>query len=246
MHARLLILSCSQRKRPQPGLLPAIERYDGPFFRVLRRYRQGYSAGNPESKAKPDVHILSAEFGLMPADRPIPNYERRMTVGRAEELRHSVLDNLRNLLRPNTPYQELFLCMGREYRLVLEGWETWRPTGLIVGQAEGSMGGKQAQLYDWLYGAPPSAPSNVHNSAPHIRGIEVEMTPQQVLEVARQALSRDRKNATCFHRWYVQVDGQPVAPKWLVSQLTGLPVSNFVTDEARRLLARLGVEVARA
>ena len=33
----------------------------------------------------------------------------------------------------------------------------------IVGQAEGSMGGKQAQLYDWLYGAPPSAPSNVHN-----------------------------------------------------------------------------------
>ncbi|MFN8458221.1 MAG: hypothetical protein U0401_26815 [Anaerolineae bacterium] len=29
---RLLILACSQRKRPDPGLLPAIERYDGGSF----------------------------------------------------------------------------------------------------------------------------------------------------------------------------------------------------------------------
>jgi len=35
---RLLILSCSQRKRPDPSLLPAIERYNGPPFQVLRRY----------------------------------------------------------------------------------------------------------------------------------------------------------------------------------------------------------------
>jgi len=33
--SRLLILSCSQRKRPDSGLLPAIERYDGPVFRVV-------------------------------------------------------------------------------------------------------------------------------------------------------------------------------------------------------------------
>ena len=32
----LLIMSCSQRKRPDLGLLPAIERYDGGHFRVLR------------------------------------------------------------------------------------------------------------------------------------------------------------------------------------------------------------------
>lgn len=34
MSKRLLILACSQRKRPDPGLLPAIERYDGPQFQV--------------------------------------------------------------------------------------------------------------------------------------------------------------------------------------------------------------------
>jgi hypothetical protein len=35
---RMLILACSRRKRPDEGLLPAIERYDGPAFRVLRRF----------------------------------------------------------------------------------------------------------------------------------------------------------------------------------------------------------------
>jgi hypothetical protein len=34
----MLILACSRRKRPDEGLLPAIERYDGPAFRVLRHF----------------------------------------------------------------------------------------------------------------------------------------------------------------------------------------------------------------
>ena len=34
----MLILACSRRKRPDEGLLPAIERYDGPTFCVLRRF----------------------------------------------------------------------------------------------------------------------------------------------------------------------------------------------------------------
>lgn len=246
LHPRLLLLSCSQRKRQQPGLLPAIERYDGPLFRLLRRYQQGYSATNLGGRSTPSVYIMSAEYGLISADRPIPVYDRRMTTDRARELRTNVLDGLRELLGANTPYRELLLCMGREYQRALEGWGRSWPTGLIVYQAEGSMGGKQAQLYDWLYGAPPSTPTNAYRAAPRIRGIEVDLTPQQVLEVARQALRRDGKNTAHFCTWYVQVDGQPVAPKWLVSQLTGLPVSAFVTDEARRLLAQLGVQVVRA
>src|SRR5436305_3237505 len=51
---RVLILSCSQRKRLDFGLLPAIERYDGGHFRVLRKARrEGYW---PEAM---DVLILS-------------------------------------------------------------------------------------------------------------------------------------------------------------------------------------------
>jgi hypothetical protein len=34
----MLILACSRRKRPDEGLLPAIEPYDGPAFRMVRRF----------------------------------------------------------------------------------------------------------------------------------------------------------------------------------------------------------------
>ena len=34
---KLLLISCSQRKREDEGLLPAIDRYDGPAYRCLRK-----------------------------------------------------------------------------------------------------------------------------------------------------------------------------------------------------------------
>lgn len=33
---RLVILACSATKRPDPGYIPARERYDGPLWRTLR------------------------------------------------------------------------------------------------------------------------------------------------------------------------------------------------------------------
>ena len=222
---RLLMLSCSQRKRPGAGLLPAIDRYDGPIYRVLRRYQRGFSTSNPQGNSLPDVYILSAKYGLISADQPIVDYERRMTAQRADELRPRVLADLHDLLRTNTSYQVIFFCMGREYWQVFQGWDaSYRPM-LSVVKAEGSMGGKQAQLHDWLHGAPPASPAAVHDGVARIRGVEVDLTTQQVLEVARRALRSDRKNAARFHSWYVPIDGQRVAPKWLVSQLTGLMVN---------------------
>ncbi len=54
---RLLIVTCSQRKNPTLGLLPAIDRYDGPAFLVLRKYlREGVGDA-------PRVLILSAKYG---------------------------------------------------------------------------------------------------------------------------------------------------------------------------------------
>jgi exonuclease SbcC len=35
---RLLILSCSRKKKTTSQLLPALERYDGPSFRVARKF----------------------------------------------------------------------------------------------------------------------------------------------------------------------------------------------------------------
>ena len=71
------------------------------------------------------------------------------------------------------------------------------------------------------------------------------MTPDEVLTAARQALVEGRGRPSNYRSWYVQVDDQRVGPKWLVSQLTGLPVSAFVADEARRALRQLGIPVYR-
>ena len=62
------------------------------------------------------------------------------------------------------------------------------------------------------------------------------------MDVARFAIAEEW-NIPEYQVWYVQVDDQQVPPKWLVSKLTGLPVNAFHTNEARRVLHQLGIEV---
>src|SRR5713101_8060660 len=69
MSTSLAILGCSQRKRLTSRPLQAIERYDGPIFRVLRKH-----AGEPLENVV-HVRILSARFGLIPGTLPIPRYD---------------------------------------------------------------------------------------------------------------------------------------------------------------------------
>jgi hypothetical protein len=73
MH-RLLIIACSERKNSAVGLLPAIDRYDGPAFRVLRKYLREHA------ERAPSILILSAKYGLIPAGQEIPMYERRLSL----------------------------------------------------------------------------------------------------------------------------------------------------------------------
>src|SRR5438128_9858454 len=98
---RLLILACSQRKRPYASLLPAIERYDGPAFRVLRRYRR-----LTEDKGL-IVYILSAEYGLIPASKQIPTYDRRMDSKRADKLREDVVEEAQSAVLRHKPSEVL-------------------------------------------------------------------------------------------------------------------------------------------
>jgi len=245
-HKRLLILSCSQRKSHKEGLLPAIERYDGPLFRILRRYRKTQDTRNREAEPSLSTYILSAEFGLISAEYPIPYYDCCMTRHRAQILHPVVVDKLKNLLTGGCRFQELFICLGQAYWPALEGWEAFVRRDMAVHVAWGAIGMRQSQLYEWLYGTPPSASAPSKSGQPSLRGMAVELSPQQIFEIARQGLRGSSRMTTFCHMWYIPVDGQRVAPKWLVSRLTGLPVSTFRTDDARRLLAQLGIEVRRA
>lgn len=75
----LLVISCSATKRPIAGEIPAIDRYDGPAYRVLRVNRP----------ADLDVVILSAEHGFIPERQPIADYDRKLDQDRAAELARS-------------------------------------------------------------------------------------------------------------------------------------------------------------
>jgi hypothetical protein len=239
----MLILACSRRKRLDEDLLPAVERYDGPAFRVLRRFlREGQSE-------VPDVRILSAEHGLIPHGLPIAAYDRKMTPARARELRPLVLAEL-NRMTASCLLPETLVFAGKHYLPALNADDAAHPPNLTFRVCAGALGKKLAELHDWLHGSPPRLRYNstmlaVGNRA-RIRGVEVPLTPEQVFEAATDALAEGWGDPERYESWCVPVNGRCVAPKWLVSRISGLPVGEFTTDDARRLLARLGVEVRRA
>lgn len=238
----LLILACSQRKRSDADLLPAIERYDGPTFRLLRCFLR------KEPLAPLEIYILSGKFGLIPGDYLIPNYDQRMTKMRSRQLQPEVIAKFEDILNAKS-YQKLCICLGRDYFVALDKYDILIPSGLAVRIATGSLGKKLATLHDWLYGKPPELSPSRQAAVPqgkaNLKGIEVVLTPAQVLDVARQALAEGKGNPASYQSWYVLVGDRRVSPKWVVSLLTGLPVSDFHSSAARRMLQQLGVEIYR-
>lgn len=225
-------------------MLPALDRYDGPTFKVVRKFLREHQ----DQSTHLDIYILSAEFGLISAAIEIPEYDRKMTIARSQELRPSVITNLQLILTTKT-YGELFMCVGQDYLKALCGYDTLTSPNLVTRTSRGGLGKRLSELHDWLYGEPPKLhhqqATHPQKRHPRIRGIDVIMTPEQVMDVARQAITTGQREVTSYQSWYVPVDDQRVAPKWLVSQLTKLPVSTFVTTDARRVLTQLGIEVRR-
>lgn len=132
---RLLIMSCSGTKKPDAGGMPAIERYDGPAYRVLRRAIRE-RPGLAESLM---IRFLSAEFGLISPQQQIPDYNRRMNRARAIELAPAVAAAL-----PSWP--PAFVFASHLYRLALHP----SPWPVSVQVAHGGIGKQLHQLRVWL------------------------------------------------------------------------------------------------
>jgi hypothetical protein len=140
---RLLIISCSQRKKSDAGLLPAIDRYDGPAFRVLRKFL-GEAPADP-----PVVLILSAKYGLIEAAQPLPDYDCRMSAALAKQLHPLVLEAGMRILGSDH-WQEVGFCVGKQYRAALDGLREFVPGGARVGFIGGGLGRRLTALRGWL------------------------------------------------------------------------------------------------
>jgi hypothetical protein len=244
---RCLLLSCSDRKLTKSEALPALERYDGPMFRIVRRYLRTH----------PDVlgrelliGIISAHYGLLLADSLIPFYDLRMTRSRAISLQPTIVDALRKWLPSSCPL-EIFIALGKEYLPAVEPIESWLPSDQVhVTVATGGSGRKQQQLVAWLRGESPTAKSRqleLGNVPPGpkgeavLRGVKITATASEIEERVGQWIAEGDVAYLNVKEWVAQVGPYTVAPKWLVSRLSGVPVSRFAADEARRVLSQLGI-----
>lgn len=142
---RLLILSCSQRKHTSYEPLPAIERYNGPFYFVLRRFLREC----PREASLLDVYILSAAYGLIPGDFPIPWYNRKMDLSRAVGLQPQVNRTFSQLLRCN--YASICFVLGSTYLKAFESARDLVPDHTESIVAYGRIGNKLAHLKAWLW-----------------------------------------------------------------------------------------------
>jgi hypothetical protein len=127
---RLLILSCSATKKVGTG--KAIDIYDGPAFRVVRKYLTK-SDGL-------DVRIISAKYGIISKDTPIEYYDEKLTLGKAAKLRVRYSREINTL---QSTYKDIMIFGSRTYQSVFKNAEIKRTTGKI--------GEQLSQLREWLY-----------------------------------------------------------------------------------------------
>lgn len=143
---RTVILSCSGRKRPDPGLIPALERYDDNNWRILRKYlREHEDTGLA-------VWAFSSSYGLglYPASNPIPNYDLPPNPISAAALYPWTIATLREIKAQGGP---VLAVVGQTYRTSIAA--AARAIGLDVTFAEGGPGYKGQTLKRWLEeGAP--------------------------------------------------------------------------------------------
>ncbi len=122
--------------------MPALERYDGVNYLVIKKLmREGKFPKNV------DIKILSAKYGLIDAETPIPYYNRRMDRQRAVELQTQVKRELNKIAHRH--YEETFVNMGKTYLIAMESYnDVLMPAAIKI--AEGGIGQKMKRMRDWI------------------------------------------------------------------------------------------------
>ncbi|HET9712767.1 MAG TPA: hypothetical protein VFP64_12815 [Pyrinomonadaceae bacterium] len=235
----LVILSCSRRKKRTSRPIPAIDRYDGPLFQVLRKHIRE----RPE--VPPATYVLSGRFGLIDAEFPTPRYSHRLTAADIPILQNSVDSQIKKAVEKIQP-ASVFVSVGSQYWPLLDESlsREFASEKLII--ASGSIGGRASQLAHWLRLSEPRT-NNVPIGQPcgkaTLLGTTVRLTPSEILCNANEARSVDPEGALRFQTWFVELGNERVAPKWLASILFDKPVFRFRTSDARRVLTDLGLSI---
>ncbi|EPA06516.1 DUF6884 domain-containing protein [Candidatus Nitrosarchaeum limnium] len=143
MHPKkLLVVSCSERKKIEVNRMPAIEMYDGPMFRMIRKHKPFFYNGV-------DLLIVSAKYGLMKPTLQIANYDKRLSPEQIPKLQKQTLSRLEKFVS-NENYKEIMFSMGKDYLSLFDGVDNVLPPKCTVKIAKGKIGQKLHKTKNWL------------------------------------------------------------------------------------------------
>lgn len=150
MAARKLLILTTSFKRNEEITDPirAIERYDGVYFKILRKHLR-------EGKLKnTDILIVTEKRGLIWSNDKVPLYKIGGKMGflsldekTIEKLRHKNLKKIGEILSQNR-YSEIYVNVGKQYMKLIEGFEEFAPCKLTY--AKGGLGEKATHMRDWI------------------------------------------------------------------------------------------------
>lgn len=145
MGKQLLVLGCSQTKRKCEGLLPAIDRYDGPAYRVLKRFLRDHQWPLDVS-----IGILSARHGLFGALKGIEDYDTKMNRSLAEKQAPACRATLKKWA---DDHDTIHLSLGKEYLPAVQ--PVLKNLNHKANIFEGPIGIKSQQIKHFLEGTGP-------------------------------------------------------------------------------------------
>ena len=162
MSTRLLVMSCSERKNRFDVPRPAFEVYDGPAFRVVRKYCEELNAQTSAGRATAPhpalaapglyVMIVSAKFGPIPWTRPVDHYDEKLTHAKAmHERDRGAWSQLLFHACASVKPASAFVYGGEDYKLAVPV-TGWRTPDCPVELSSGGQGFQLRQLKRWLEG----------------------------------------------------------------------------------------------
>lgn len=139
----LIIVSCSKKKEKWKKNVPAIELYDGPVFKILRKFLTWNKLD------RLDILIISAKYGVLKHTDKINYYDELMDKSKAEVMRPQIINKISDFLRVNS-YKEIFINLGKNYLVSIDGIENLVDSSCKIIYAKGRIGKRLKQTKKWL------------------------------------------------------------------------------------------------
>ena len=146
---KLLILGPSFRRNPNPQLIPAIERYDGIFYRIVRKY------ADKLREKDIDVIIITEDLDVVTPDTKLPykppkgeSWKSLPPAEKDPEKIEALKSRILKLVEKRK-YEEIFIALNRHYRALLP--DLTAHTKKVIASFRG-IGPKAQALKQWLVG----------------------------------------------------------------------------------------------